>query len=232
MLLFNLDLLVRDPGAFLRLAVLLVLALLAALTVHEFSHAFAAWRLGDDTARRLGRLSLNPLVHLEPLGTLMLLVAGFGWGKPVPVNSAYLRHGRRGMALVAVSGAAANLALAAIVALPVKAGLLPWHSPLGFFPLGGGAESFLANLIGLAVFYNLILALFNLIPVAPLDGFNVALGLLPRDSARSFVRMAPYGPVILLVLIAFGYFTSFNLFWEAMGPIANGLASLFTGRGF
>jgi len=230
-LLFNLDLLARDPLGFLRLMALLVLALAAALTIHEFSHALAAYKLGDDTARRLGRLSLNPVKHLDPLGALLLFVAGFGWGKPVPVNQLNLRHGQRGMALVALSGAASNIALAAAVAIPVKLGILTWHSPFGFI-FAARMGDFLADLIGLLVFYNLVLAVFNLIPIPPLDGFNVALGILPRDSARAFARIARYGPVILIVLLAVGYLTRFNPLWEVMHPIIDGFAVLFTGRRF
>lgn len=232
MLLFNLDLLRNDPLAFLRLMSLMALALLVAITVHEFSHALSASRLGDPTARDRGRITLNPLAHLEPLGALMLLVVGFGWGKPVPVNRANLRHGRSGMAIVAASGAAANVVTAGVAALPVNLGWLPWHSPLGFLFFSGGTEGFLADLLGLIIFYNLILAIFNLIPVPPLDGFNVALGLLPRGAARSFAGMAQYGPVILIAIIAVGYVTQFNPLWAVMRPIVDGLAWLLVGRRF
>ena len=231
MLLFNLDLLTHDPLAFLRLMALLVIGLLMAITIHEFSHALAAYKLGDDTARRLGRLSLNPVKHLDPIGTLLLFLAGFGWGKPVPVDQFNLRYGRRGMALVAVSGAASNVALAAAAAIPIKLGVLSLHSPVGL-PLGAGGMDLLADLAVRLVFFNLVLAVFNLIPLSPLDGFNVAVGVLPRDPARAFARLAQYGPVILIVLLAVGYLTPFNPLWQAMEPIIDGLAVLFTGRRF
>ncbi|MBI4232917.1 MAG: site-2 protease family protein [Chloroflexi bacterium] len=206
-------------------------ALLIGITVHEFSHALAASRLGDTTARRLGRLSLNPLRHLDPLGTAMLLLVGFGWGKPVPVNPvAFGPRARQGMSLVALSGPLANLATAAVVAIPFKAGVLPWgFLRLSVFPLRGG-EELLAALLGYVVFYNLILAVFNLIPLAPLDGFSVALGLLPRDLANAFARLERYGPAILLVVILLDMVVGFGILGRVIYPIVNALGNVFVGR--
>ncbi len=228
MLLWNLHLLFRNPLLFLLLVVLVSMALLIALTFHEFSHALVADQLGDYTPRRMGRLSLNPLAHLDPLGTLMLFLVGFGWGKPVPVNPLLLRRDpRSGMALVASAGPLANLSLAGLFSVPVRLELLPWHSPLAI-PLHPDAGAILVALVGYIILFNLILTIFNLIPVAPLDGFRVLLGLLPRDLAYSFERTERYGPMILLFLIFFGYFTGF--LWDFLEYGVNLLAFVFTGR--
>ena len=130
MLLWNLRLLIDDPAAFFLLVAIVGFSLLIAITVHEFSHALMANRLGDPTAKRMGRLSLNPIKHLDPLGTLMLLLVGFGWGKPVPINPNYFRmNPRRGMAVSALAGPLSNFALAAVLGVIIRTGVVAWHSP-------------------------------------------------------------------------------------------------------
>lgn len=233
MLLRLLDTLARDPGAFLELVPILlvtvVLALLIAITVHEFSHALAAHYLGDDTARRQGRLSLNPLVHLDPLGTLMLFIVGLGWGKPVPVDPYRLRGGRSGMARVALAGPASNIVVASLVALPVKAGLLAWHSPLRYAPLAQmQLDWVLADILGYVIFFNILLAIFNLIPVFPLDGFNIAAGLLPGGLRLS--RLAMLGPAVLLLVIVSDNFLGTGILWGLLGPPADLLGRLLVGH--
>lgn len=169
----------------------LMLALIPAFTVHEFAHAWVANRLGDSTAKDLGRLTLNPLKHLDVLGTLMVLVAGFGWAKPVPVNPNNLRHGRKDLALVAVVGPLSNLLMAVAVA--------------ALWQLSGGSGSDLIQYFLLVfVALNVSLLFFNLLPVSPLDGFKVALGWLPEALAGRFARTAQIGPLVLLGLIILG----------------------------
>jgi Zn-dependent protease len=171
-----------------------IVILLVALPVHEFAHAFVAYRLGDDTAARLGRLSLNPLRHLDPLGSLMILLVGFGWAKPVPVNPYRLRHGHRaGYALVAAAGPASNLALAAVVAAAWRIGLL--HS----IPAG------VANFILVFMSINVALCLFNLIPLAPLDGSSVLNGIVGEQGARILTPLQTYGPLLLMGLFMLSY---------------------------
>jgi Zn-dependent protease len=171
--------------------VALVLALIPAFAVHEFAHAWAAYRLGDPTAKNQGRLTLNPLKHLDVLGTLMVLVAGFGWAKPVPVNPYNLRYGRFGMALVAVVGPLSNLLMAVAVAVVWRA--------LGFT---GGA--LVVTVLGVFISLNVVLLFFNLIPVSPLDGFKVLVGVLPEPLASRWARTAQTGPLLLLGLIVVG----------------------------
>ena len=235
MILWNLEFLISRPLSFIVLIAAMGLALIVAITFHEFSHGLMAYRLGDDTARRQGRLSLNPLVHLDPLGTLMLFLVGFGWGKPVPVNPYLFRAARMrlGMALVGLSGPLANLAVAGVLAVPIKAGALAWHSPLRYTPFIELSPAWMAaDIFGLVIFYCIILAIFNLIPIAPLDGFNVAVGLLPRDAAYSYSRTERYGPVILLILVGLSYLTRWNLLWAILKPPMDLFAILLVGRPF
>ena len=145
------------------------IALVAAITFHEFSHALSATSLGDYTARSLGRLSLHPKVHLDPIGTTMILLAGFGWGKPTPVNPRYLRPGERpGMAAVAMAGPISNVLLAFVATIPMKLGLVS-RDYSAFILFRGEAADIVAYVLGALVFWNLLLAAFNLIPVAPLE---------------------------------------------------------------
>lgn len=231
-MLFNLRLLFIDPQLFLLVVSGTILALLVAITIHEFSHAWLATNLGDPTAKGLGRLTLNPLSHLDPAGTLMLLLIGFGWGRPVPVNPQYLRNGAKaGMAIVALAGPLSNLITAAIFAVPIRLGATPWHSPFQYVPFSQFSVNWvLADLIGLIIVYNLILGIFNLIPLAPLDGFKVALGLLPREAAISFSRLEPYGPVILFAVIGIGYFTDLNILGQIINPAVGLLTKVLIGR--
>ncbi|MBI2849390.1 MAG: site-2 protease family protein [Chloroflexi bacterium] len=234
MLLRLIDVLFRDPIAFLTIIPVVlgpvIFALLLAITVHEFSHAFASDRLGDPTARSLGRLSLNPLAHLDPLGTLMLLVVGFGWGKPVPVNPNYLRHGdKAGMAMVSFAGPLSNLVTASLFALVVRFRMLPWHpQPYGLWD----GRYILADLVGSIIILNIVLAIFNLIPIAPLDGFRVLAGIFPRGLYSSMLRLEQYGPAILLTLVAFDTFTRAGIFWGILRPGLDMATMVIVGRRF
>lgn len=161
-------------------------ALLIAITVHEFAHAWAADRLGDPTPQLQGRLSLNPLKHLDPVGTLMLLFFRFGWGKPVEFDPYNLRRPRRDAALISLAGPAVNLILAAVLSLGLK------FSPPSLFSL------FLYPVI----LININLAIFNLLPVPPLDGAKILYGFLPRDWADEYNDfMGRYGTILLILLI-------------------------------
>ncbi len=167
-----------------------VVALLVGLTFHEFSHALLADQLGDHRPRAMGRLTLNPLPHIDPIGALMLILAGFGWAKPVMVNPYALRNGRQGMAIVAAAGPIANLVVAIGFAVVFRV-----------LDLAGVESAFLLNLIAYVVLLNVLLALFNVLPIPPLDGYNVALAFLPPRMAMTFQRYAPYGILVLLLLI-------------------------------
>ncbi len=173
-----------DPVGFAYFAVAIVLG----ITVHEFMHAYAAHRLGDDTARLLGRLSLNPMAHLDPFGTLLIVLAGFGYGKPVPFNESRLRS-TFGVALVALAGPCANIGLAALCAIPLRFGSADALGP------------FYGELLAAIVVWNVRLAIFNLIPIPPLDGSNVVYGLLPPRQQWSWRTFQQYGPFVLLFVL-------------------------------
>jgi len=232
MLLWNLGLLRDDPKAFFLLIVVVAFSLLIAITIHEFSHALMANRLGDPTGKRMGRLSLNPVKHLDPLGTLMLLLAGFGWGKPVPINPGYFRmNPRRGMAISALAGPLSNLALAAVLGVIIRSGAVAWHSPYSwrFFPFASWNPGWVAaDIIGYVILFNIILAVFNLIPIAPLDGFNIAVGILPRRQAEAMARLEQYGPLLLLAVVFLGYFTGF--LWDFLLRAVDLFSRLFVGQ--
>ncbi len=185
--------------------VALVVALLVGITVHEFAHALAATWLGDPTPRYQGRLTLSPLAHLDPMGALMFVIAGFGWGKPVQYNPYWLRAApRRGPAIVAAAGPASNFLLAACVAIPVRLLLLALGvSPLALF-FSDSLEGLVYQLLFSFVFYNLTLGFFNLIPIFPLDGFTILRGLVPPEIGRMLDGMQPYGMFILLALVFLG----------------------------
>ncbi|MFQ5946518.1 MAG: site-2 protease family protein [Anaerolineae bacterium] len=198
------------------------IALLLAITIHEFAHAWMANELGDPTAKNRGRLTLNPLSHLDPVGTLMILIARFGWGKPVPVNPYNLRNGpRTGGAMVALAGPLSNLALASALAVPIRFGVVE----MSFF--GGGIPS-PGLIVGTALLLNVVLAVFNLLPIAPLDGFRIAVGFLPSRWAYSLAQTERYGPLILFALIAFGY-TGIPIFAAIIGPVIGFIITLLVG---
>jgi len=180
---------INNPPQFIAL----ISALVIGLTCHEFAHAWTANRLGDPTAAELGRLTLDPRRHIDPLGALVFLLVGFGWAKPVPINPYRLSH--RQILLVALAGPATNIALATLAALLLRPVQL---LPEGLAAVGTGALAFF-------LFLNVILAVFNMIPVPPLDGWKVAMGLVP-DATAMRMRAFEYGPgqMLLLLLIVAG----------------------------
>ena len=211
----------------------IILALLIAITVHEFAHALAAHLLGDETARRLGRVSLNPFRHLDPLGTFFLLIVGIGWGKPVPVNPYMLNVGaRRGMAMVAFAGPLANFITAGLVAFPIKLGVYDWDLRLNFLSLRLTDTSELVPVILAAVvFFNLLLGIFNLIPIAPLDGSKVLLGLLPSQHAYSLAKFEPYGPMVLIFVFFVDSFAKGpGILGSFLRPVMDFFLNLFVGQ--
>ncbi len=228
MLIRSLDLLIDRPMDGLVTIAAFLVALAAAITFHEFSHALSANRLGDLTATRQGRLSLNPIAHLDPLGSVMILLAGFGWGKPVPVNAYNLQAGERsGMALVAAAGPVSNVLMAVLLSVPARVGLVALPVVVGYVPFSGGPGELAGYFLQSIIYLNIVLAAFNLLPIAPLDGFKVALGLLPREAAAPFARLERYGPMILLGLILLDYvMPGRGILSIILGPIVRGLARL------
>lgn len=197
--------------------VYLGLALLVALTFHEAAHAWAADRLGDPTAREMGRLTLNPLAHLHPLGTLLLLLVGLGWGRPVPIDAERLRPSPQvGMGLVAAAGPVSNFLLALPLALLLRTREVHFYPVMLFdtVPFSWGL------LLSWIVWLNLALALFNLIPIAPLDGSRLVMALLPRRYFYLIGRIEPYSMLFLVAAILWMRFSGEDLLGSyLLGPI-------------
>lgn len=189
-----------------------LLAVLVAITFHETAHGFIAYKLGDPTAKNQGRLTLNPIAHLDPVGALLMFVAGFGWAKPVPVNPFYFEGDRnKGMMLVSAAGPLTNLALSFIAYF--------------IFVAGEGFETipFLSLFLRSMVTLNIYLAIFNLIPIPPLDGSKILAGFLPRNVAYQYLNtVEQYGFLILMVLIVF------NITDMILVPLANAVLNLFS----
>jgi len=193
--------------------------MLFSLSLHEASHAYAAYWAGDDTAALQGRISLNPLRHLDPWGILAFVIIKLGWAKPVPVNPARFRHPRRDDVLVSLAGPGSNVILALIFSLLLRGS---WRALQGMGEPGLMVLFFLA--IGAQL--NLALALFNFLPIPPLDGSHLLAGILPRGPALAYRRIMPYGMFLLLGLILLGNFTGFNVFGVLIGiPMWLGLRS-------
>ena len=207
-----------DPvGALISLAAFAI-ALIVGITVHEFSHAWSATQLGDYTARGQGRLTLNPLAHLDPLGTILIFVAGFGWGRPTPVTPSNIRIGERaGMAVVALAGPISNMVVASLAALPFRLGTVSFR--------GGIDSQFLEALI----LWNVVLAVFNLLPIAPLDGFKVAVGILPKPIAEVFERTERFGMVLLMIVVLVDLLTPIGILSRILIPAIRAITGLLLG---
>jgi Zn-dependent protease len=173
-----------------------IITLMIAFTFHEFAHAAVATALGDSTPKMHGRLTLNPMAHLDPMGTITLLFAGFGWAKPVPINPyAVNRKTGAGMMLVSLAGPATNLILGTLAAIPLRFGWVPLTATTS--PLLPSAGDFLLEFL----FINLALFFFNLLPLAPLDGEKVITYFLPDHWVDVYDRIRPYSPFILLAIV-------------------------------
>tara|TARA_Y100000591_G_C21734871_1_gene646070 strand:+ start:294 stop:923 length:630 start_codon:yes stop_codon:yes gene_type:complete len=189
--------------------ILLVPALVFSLSFHEFAHAWMAYRLGDNTAARLGRLTLNPMSHLDPLGSLALLLMGFGWAKPVPVDSRYLENPKQDMVKVAAAGPISNIILAVVAALVLR--------------LSFSTDLFTENIKTFFIIFmqiNITLAVFNLLPVSPLDGSQILTPFVEKHFGPNVVwKMQVYGPRVLFFIIIFSMITDIHIFSFIINPI-------------
>ncbi|KAA3598853.1 MAG: site-2 protease family protein [Candidatus Scalindua sp. AMX11] len=198
------------------------IAILYALTIHEFFHAWAANRLGDPTAKMQGRLTLNPIAHLDPLGTICFIFAHFGWGKPVPINSNNFKNPRRDDVIVSAAGPISNFVSAFILGLLFQI-LYKFDVSTNFFLRD------IYKLLFMMVRINLILAIFNFIPLYPLDGSHILKGFLPRHLLPQYEEVCRYGPFILLGLILLGNFAGVPILSSILYPPMLFFSELFTG---
>jgi len=204
--------------------ILLIPPLLFALTVHESAHGLAALKLGDPTAKLLGRITLNPLAHLDPLGTIIFLIPPhIGWAKPVPVDVRYLRHPRRDMMWIALAGPVSNILLALLFGTILRIIEAVPHQMTSI------AEMALVRMVMWSVVLNLSLAVFNMIPIFPLDGSKVLMGLLSPPAAARFQSLEPVGPFLLLGLIMLGSFSGVSVIGALVSPVVRHVGGLFTG---
>lgn len=206
------DITAQDIQVYLTLAP----GLLIALVFHEVAHGYVAYLLGDTTAKSQGRLTLNPLKHLDPIGTLAFFFVHFGWAKPVPINPRYFKNPRKGMMYTALAGPGINFILAAVFA--------------GAFHLMGllgiGPRNALYAVAYYGVFVNLILAAFNLLPIPPLDGSNVLAYFLSPRAAYKYMSMSRYGFIILIAIILLGRYTGLDIVGRVIVPLVQGFGSL------
>lgn len=204
--------------------ILLAPVFLLAITVHEFSHGYIAYKLGDPTAKNAGRLTFNPLAHLDLFGTLAIIFIGFGWAKPVPVDPRNFANPRKDNLWVALAGPVSNFIAAFVFGL-----LFRVFSPL---LVGSQVGEIIIMMIYLAVWINLILTIFNLLPIPPLDGFHILEGLVSNETYVKLQKYARYGPMLLLGIILLSSFGGFHIFGIIFGPFVQLFGSLFTGQNF
>ena len=205
-----------DINHFIQQLVILAPPFLFALTFHELAHGYVAWNLGDPTAKNAGRLTMNPLKHLDPLGVIAFIIMKIGWAKPVPVDPRYFKDPQKGMLLVALAGPAANVLTAVASAILVK-----FLITMPFIPM-----YLLKPVVGMlvaSVWINIMLAVFNCLPIPPLDGSRVLMGILPPAAANSYAKLEPFGFILLLILFYAG------IIGKVIMPIINYANTLLLG---
>ncbi len=198
--------------------------ILLALTFHEYAHAYMAYRYGDDTARQSGRLTLNPLRHLDPLGTIMIFIVHFGWAKPVPVNPSRLKNPKKDMLWISAAGPLANMVLALASGLLIRVLLT-----IGVTPDRHTAIGLLFLMVIMSLQINLALAIFNILPIAPLDGSKILFALLPVRYEKLIYFLERYGPFILIGLIIFSQATGVSVLGGLIWPFVDFFRTLFAG---
>ena len=186
-----------DWSSLVNTALLRIIPALICITFHELSHGFAAYRLGDRTAKDMGRLTLNPIKHIDPFGLLMMMVAGFGWAKPVPVNMWNFKHPKRGMAITALAGPISNLVLASF--------FLVIYGALFSVLRSSGAGSVILQMVLQTSYLSIAFAIFNVIPIPPLDGSKVLFSLLPDRDYYKLMQYERYGMILLLIIVFTGF---------------------------
>lgn len=198
--------------------------ILVALTFHEYAHAYVAHRFGDDTAKENGRLTLNPLRHLDVMGTIMIFLVHFGWAKPVPINPNRLKNPKKDMLWISAAGPLANMILALVSGLLLRV-FFDISRPTAQHPV----PDVFSLILLMSMQINLALAIFNILPIAPLDGSKILSGMLPDKYARIFFSFERYGPFVLLALIILGRITGISLLGRLVWPFVKFFSTLFAG---
>ncbi|NQU28647.1 MAG: site-2 protease family protein [Candidatus Marinimicrobia bacterium] len=199
--------------------ILLIPVIIFALSFHEYAHAWAAYRLGDPTASSMGRLTLNPMAHLDPFGAIALYLIGFGWAKPVPVDYRYLRNPKQDMLWIALAGPASNFAMALISGLLLR---FLWTAGI----ISGGSALTMVLVMSLQI--NLMLGMFNFLPIPPLDGSKILAGLIPNRHQNILYNMELYGPKILFAIILIGMVTRVSIIGKIISPFIHFFMKVFT----
>ena len=197
------------------------ITLMIAFTVHEFSHAYVAFKFGDPTAKNQGRITLNPLKHLDPIGTILIFIAGFGWARPVPVNRFFFKNPRLAGVLVSVAGPVSNLIMAIF-------GYIIWFILLKF-NVAAGLPSAIPDFFNIFIHLNLVLFVFNLLPLPPLDGYRIIADLVPADIRPKLTQYESYGTLIFLILVItpLNEYTIRPIFRTVLPALSNGLGDFF-----
>ncbi len=204
--------------------ILLIPPILLALTFHEYMHGWTAYKMGDPTAKMAGRLTMNPIAHLDPIGTLMLFLVHFGWARPVPVDPRYFRNPKRDMLIVAAAGPLANMLIALLSGLLAR---LFQGGYFSFLPLS--VLQPLYTMVVLSLQINLALAIFNLLPIPPLDGSKILMGLVPPRYESQINWLERYGSFLLMAVIIVGMVTNFSILGAFINPFVNFFSQLFGG---
>lgn len=202
-----------------------LIALIVAIDIHEFSHAWAAERLGDPTPRLQGRLTLNPLAHLDPIGTILLILVRFGWGKPVQFDPFNLRNPRRDGALISIAGPVSNMLLATVCSILLQL-LLHVRLPATPSALGALALTLTSTLLAQIIVMNVVLGIFNLVPIHPLDGFKIVEGILPEAQAQEWHELERFG-MIFLIFLLFPIFGGVAPIQRIISPVINFFLNIF-----
>jgi len=210
---------------FIQRALISLPMFMLALTIHEFSHGYAAYRLGDKTALHAGRLTFNPIKHLDPIGVVVFVISQFrfGWAKPVPVDLRHTKNPKMAMLITAAAGPASNIVQATFFGIIFRLNLFPATST-------GDISYIINSFLFYGVFINCILAFFNMIPLPPLDGSKILFGILPRNMEHFAVQLERIGPILLILLIGSGFLFGHSIIWTVIGPFVNLGMLVFTGQ--